>query len=363
MLVRIIRWGITIIVGLILLVVVGFFTYRIYLERSTRIRSPNGISSLEQVTLGNMNQWIFIRSIDKDNPILVFLHGGPGAPLCGIPNSRVCDAELIKHYTVVHWDQRGAGKSYDPSIPVDSMTLDRFVEDCNELIDYLRDRLQAEKVYLVAHSGGTVIGLKTAYRYPEKIHAYVGVCQVINELEGQKASYEFLLEQAEKAGNANTLKKIEEMGSPPFETPEGFLKMESLVGQFGGFTYGKGAMMGMMNLMIHFLASPEYSLVEGFNTVRNLGFVFTMNAMWDELKDVDLSEEIQSIQVPVYFFEGKHDMVTPTVVVEKFYDQLEAENGKELIIFEGSGHMPMIEEKEKYHELLIHHVLAERHGE
>ena len=88
-----------------------------------------------------------------------------------------------------------------------------------------------------------------------------------------------------------------------------------------------------------------------------------MNAMWDESKDVDLSEEIQSIQVPVYFFEGKHDMVTPTVVVEKFFDQLEAENGKELIIFEEAGHMPMIEEKEKYHELLIRHVLPERHGE
>ncbi|MFX0079380.1 MAG: alpha/beta fold hydrolase, partial [Candidatus Hermodarchaeota archaeon] len=130
---------------------------------------------MEEITLGDLKQWIFIRGTDQKNPVLLFLHGGPGAPLLGMSSSRKYDAELIKHFTVVHWDQRGAGKSFNRDIPVDSMTLDRFVEDCNELIDYLRNRFHTQKVFIVGHSGGTIIGIKTAHKYPEKIHAYVGV--------------------------------------------------------------------------------------------------------------------------------------------------------------------------------------------
>jgi pimeloyl-ACP methyl ester carboxylesterase len=101
------------------------------------------------------------------------------------------------------------------------------------------------------------------------------------------------------------------------------------------------------------LTTPEYSLVEGFRTIRNEGFDFAMNAMWEELKDVDLAKEIQSIEVPIYFFEGRYDMAIPKVVVEEFYGSLDAKEGKKLFIFEESGHMPMIEEKEKYQDVLI----------
>ena len=179
MLLQIIKWVAYPLAGL-LLGFLGLLMYRVYLEKSTRIETPNGISSLEEIALGGLKQWIFIRGTDQDNPVLLFLHGGPGAPLLGMSSSRKHDAEVIEHFTVVHWDQRGAGKSFSSDIPVDSMTLDRFVEDCNELIDYLRNRFHTQKVFIVAHSGGTIIGIKTAYKYPEKIHAYVGVAQVIN---------------------------------------------------------------------------------------------------------------------------------------------------------------------------------------
>ena len=108
--------------GLLLLIIVSLPTYKIYLKYATRIKTSNGISSLEEITLGGLRQWIFIRGRDQKNPILVFLHGGPGEPVLGIPSCRHLDAELIDHYTVVHWDQRGAGKSYYSDIPVDSMT-------------------------------------------------------------------------------------------------------------------------------------------------------------------------------------------------------------------------------------------------
>jgi pimeloyl-ACP methyl ester carboxylesterase len=345
--------------GFLLLLLIGLFLYRSYLKISTRIETPDGISSLEEITLGDLEQWIFIRSEDQNNPILLFLHGGPGAPLLGMSSSRIYDTEIIKHFTVVHWDQRGAGKSFNSDIPVDSMTLDRFVADCNKLIDYLRDRFHTDKVFIVAHSGGTIIGIKTAYKYPEKIHAYVGVAQVINEYEQHKVSYDFLVEEAEKSGDVGRQNVIKAIGRPPYESPEKFLEMEGHVGHYGGFMRDKRWRAQLVALMISFLTSPEYSLSEGIRTFRNRGFDFTINAMWEELKNVNLTKEIQSIEVPIYFFEGKYDLTTPTVLVEEFYDNLDAEKGKKLFIFENSGHMPMIEEKERYENLLINVVLSE----
>ncbi|MFX1318899.1 MAG: alpha/beta fold hydrolase [Promethearchaeota archaeon] len=313
---------------------------------------------MEEITLGDLKQWIFIRGTDQNNPVLLFLHGGPGAPLLGMSSSRKYDAELIKHFTVVHWDQRGAGKSFNRDIPVDSMTLDRFVEDCNELIDYLRNRFHTQKVFIVAHSGGTIIGIKTAYKYPEKIHAYVGVAQEINSYEQQKISYNFLVEEAEKSGEVGRQNAIKAIGPPPYESPKTFLKMEGHITHYGGFVRDK-PIRQMIPLVLYFLTSPEYSLSEGIRTLRNKGLHFTMKTMWEELKNVNLIKEIQSIRVPIYFFEGKYDVVTPTVLVEKFYDNLDAEKGKKLIIFEDSGHMPMIEEKKRYDELLIDVVLKD----
>jgi len=341
-----------------LLLYIGLLLYKNYLRNSTRIETSNGISSLEEITLGDLKQWIFIRSTDQNNPVLLFLHGGPGAPLLGMSSSRKYDAELIKHFTVVHWDQRGAGKSFSDDIPIDSMTLDRFVEDCNELIDYLRNRFLTQKIFLVAHSGGTVIGIKTAQRYPEKIHAYVGVAQVINEYEQQKVSYKFIVEKAEKSEDSGRQNAIKAIGPPPYESPKKFLKMSGYVAKYGGLLHSK-SMMDMIIIALDFLTSPEYSLLEGIRTFRNKGFDFTINAMWEELKNVNLTKEIQSIKVPIYFFEGKYDVATPTVVVEKFYDNLDAEKGKKLFIFENSGHMPMMEEKERYEELLINVVLKD----
>ncbi len=347
-----------------LLALLSLLTYRVYLRWSTRLETPNGISSLDEITLGGLKQWIFIRGTDRNNPVLLFLHGGPGAPLMGMSSSRLHDAEMIEHFTVVHWDQRGAGKSFHSGIPVDSMTFDRLVEDCNELIDYLRSRLHTQKVFLVAHSGGTIIGLKVAQRYPEKIHAYVGVAQIINDYEQQRISYEFAVEAAEKSRDVGRQRALEAIGPPPYESPQESLAKERFVSHYGGFMHDSsiGQVVKMASLVINFLTSPEYSLSEGVRTFRNIGFEFTMNAMWEEMQNIDLAREIQSVQVPVYFFEGKHDMNTPTVLVEEFYDNLDAPKGKKLIIFEASGHMPMIEEQEKYQESLIDVVLKESHN-
>ncbi|MHA2139088.1 MAG: alpha/beta fold hydrolase [Candidatus Hodarchaeales archaeon] len=347
--------------GFLSLLFIGLLLYKSYLRYSTKIKTANGISLLEEITLGDLKQWIFIRGTDQNNPVLVFLHGGPGMPLLGMSSSRRRDKELIKHFTVVHWDQRGAGKSFNKDIPVHSMTYDRFVEDSNELIDYLRKRFHTPKVFLVAHSGGTVIGLKTVYRYPEKIHAYVGVAQSIDGYDEQKVAYDFIVEEAEKSGDVGKQNVIKAIGPPPYDSPKKYFKQAGHIGRYGGFMADSSIKqyfkMGIE--MLSFLISPEYSILEGLGMFRNKGFDFTMNAIWEEYKNINLTDEITSIKVPIYFFEGKYDMTTPTVLVERYYANLDAKKGKKLIIFDHSGHLPMIEEKERYEKSLIDVVLKD----
>ena len=348
--------------GLLLLIFLGLPTYKNYLKYTTSIKTPNGISSLEEIVLGGFKQWIFIRGTDQKNPILIFLHGGPGEPALGMSSSRHLDAELIEHFTVVHWDQRGAGKSYSSDIPVDSMTFGRLVEDCDELIDYLRSRFNAQKVFLVAHSGGTPIGIRTAHKYPEKIHAYVGVAQVINDYEQERQSYEFKVEEAEKSRDVKKQAAIKAIGPPPYETPEKIFKKARQIIRHGGFIH-HNLIKHMAFVTLSYLTSPEYSLSDGLNTVSRKGLNFTSNARWEETKAIDFTKEIQSIKVPIYFFMGKYDMITPTVQVEDFFNGLDAEKGKKLIIFENSAHLPIIEEKKKYQDLLVNVVLKESHNQ
>ena len=343
-------------IGIPFLLYVSLVLYKIYLRYSTKIDSPHGISSLEEIPLGGVKQWIFIRGIDYNNPILVILHGGPGAPIPGISSARKLDKKIIKYFTVVHWDQRGTGKSYNREIPVESLNLDRFVEDLNELIDLLRLRFSTQKVFIVAHSGGTLIGLKTAYKYPEKIHAYIGIAQQLNTHEQEKVSYDFILNEAIKTGNVSRQQAIRAIGLPPYDSYKKLNEKEKYIDAYRGFVYNQPIKV-MGTLVTNFLTSPEYSLKEGINTLRNKGYSFTQNAMWEEINNVKLDREIQSIKVPIYFFEGKYDMTVPTVLVKDFFGKLDAEKGKELIIFENSAHFPMIEEKKRYEELLIDVVL------
>jgi pimeloyl-ACP methyl ester carboxylesterase len=354
----IIKWATIILSGFILLVFISLLIYKKHLKTSTKIDSANGISSLEKIKLGGLNQWIFIRGENKSNPVLIFLHGGPGVPLMGMASSRKLDADLIKHFTVVHWDQRGAGKSYNNNIPKDSMTIDRFVEDCNELIDYVRNRFNIQKVFIVGHSWGSVIGIKTVYKYPEKIHAYVGMGQIISDYEQQKISYNFVVEKAEKSGDLKIKNAIKALGPPPYDTPKKISEKDKYIFQYGGIALG--GVKQIIFLMSSFLTSPEYSILEGFRSFGTKGYNFCMSLMWEEIKNINLIKEIQSIKVPLYFFEGKYDMATPTVIVENVYDNLDLDTkkGKKLIVFENSAHFPMIE-KEKYEDLLINLVLRE----
>jgi pimeloyl-ACP methyl ester carboxylesterase len=181
----------------------------------------------------------------------------------------------------------------------------------------------------------------------------VGVAQVVNETEHQRIAFDFALEKAVESGDVKGQSAIKVIGPPPFETPKKDLALARYIVRYGGF-FHEHPIKQMGVLVLSYLTSPEYSFLEGFK-----GLNFSQHAMWKELTAIDFEKEIESIDVPIYFFVGKFDMVSPTVQVEGFYEGLEAKKGKKLVVFENSAHCPMMEENEKYQDKLVNIVLEE----
>jgi pimeloyl-ACP methyl ester carboxylesterase len=320
---------------------------------ATTITTPNGVESLERVTLGGLDQWLLIRGLDRSNPVLLHLHGGPGS--ADISIARFFDTELIRHFTVVHWDQRGAGKSFSPDIPPESMTREQFVEDIRELAELLRKRFDVSGIYLVGHSWGSEIGALAASRYPELFRAYVGVAQVVEETAQERISYQFVLAKAGEADNREALRELERIGPPPYDGVSELLVQRRWLERFGGVSRSKETEMGA--LIKRALSSPDYSLCDAVRFFR--GQSFSSAQMWRDSLRTNLLEQAPRIEVPVYFFTGRHDYNSPFEEAERYYRALDAPRGKHFIWFENAAHMIPYEASDEYAHALIHRVLKE----
>jgi len=324
-------------VVLCVVIALSFFVYRAALQsnvlRRTDSSGSNGIDSLEQVELGGVRQWILLRGRDTSRPVLLILHGGPGA--ADIMLARHFDGELVDDFVVVHWDQRGAGKSYDRSIPPESMTRSRFVEDARELAQMLAARFRRQRIYLLGHSWGSEIGALAVARYPELFQAYIGVGQVVAKAEQEAISYRYVLDRASEEHNEEALRELRRLGPPPYDGVSGQSMQRKWLERLGGVYHG--APISMLDYVRIALASPDYTLLDGVRFFR--GQEFSESAFWQERLSTDLFREVPRIEVPVYFFAGRYDYNTPSELVERYYRALDAPRGKTLIWFEHAGHM------------------------
>jgi pimeloyl-ACP methyl ester carboxylesterase len=305
-----------------------------------------GIDSVEKVLLGGLDQSILIQAGDPTKPVLLFVHGGPCMPVPGVVNRgqdyavSIATKELIKHFVVVFWDQRGAGKSYNKNVPAESFRVEQFITDCAELIDLVRVRFQQDKVYLAGHSWGTIIGLSIAARYPEKLHGYVGISQIINWTNNDILCYEWLKEKAEKEKDHKTLKKLNEIGHPPYMKVKQWTDFRRPLLKHNSMIYNSETVKhpGMLAAFKLFLNSSEYSLKDIFHSFySSYNLTYTQNLIEDfAIIDYDT---IKRINVPVAFLHGKHDVHVDGRPVERFYQKLDAPLGKEMVWFDKSSHM------------------------
>jgi pimeloyl-ACP methyl ester carboxylesterase len=299
---------------------------------------PGSIAEIGYRRLGGLDQWVMIRGESIANPPLIMLHGGPGLSETSL--FRHYNAPLEKLFTVVYWDQRGAGNSFDRSIPRSSMTVEQFISDLDELVEFLRGRLDTTKVAIFGHSWGSALGVLYAARFPEKVAAYVGSGQYGDAAAGEAASYGYALAEAERRGKHRAVRKLRAIGPPPHDA-KGVWTERSLVTRLEGGM--RPAALWKFGRAI--LSSRESSIVDLPQAMR--GFRFSLDAMWKETSQLNLLELAPALAMPVFFFLGRQDHWVPPEAGLAYYETLTAPS-KKLVWFERSGHEPFVDEPSKF---------------
>ena len=328
-----------------------FYSWTPKIKDSTGKIKRNSVASLEKIDLNGVKQCILVRGHDTSNPVLLFLHGGPGSPEMGI--AYYYQRRLEEHFTVVNWDQRGAGKSYSRKVPIETLNTEQYISDTFELVQLLLTRFNKKKIFLVGHSWGSILGSYVVQRYPELFHAYVGIGQVANMIQNERISFEFVYEQAKKAQDEKAIKKLEEISPYTGKNRKAMHIQRKLLAKYHGGTW---KLNGEKEFIKQGFGSPEYNILDYYKFIK--GASFTSKAMLKELMEFDLFKDVPVLKVPVFICQGRHDYQTPFELAKQWFDQLQAPK-KEFIWFEESAHSPNLEEPEKFDSVLIDAVLKE----
>jgi pimeloyl-ACP methyl ester carboxylesterase len=313
---------------------------------------PGSIATLEKVRLGDSEQWISIRGKDVDNPILLFLAGGPGGSQ--LTTARHALAGLEDHFVVVNWDQPGAGKSFN-AVDRSTLTPERYITDGHELTLYLRQRFNKEKIYVLGESWGSALGIMLVERYPDLFHAHIGTAQMVAFLETDLTCYEFAMTWAQEQGNTDKVRNLQAQGPPPYYGEGVAWKQVAYLKDTYAYMNQNPAITGGFNTPRD-LASSEYGLIDKVNWAR--GPLDTLGIVYPHLWDVDFREQATHLEVPVYFLIGRHDVNAPPALVEEYYELLDAPH-KELVWFERSGHTPWTSEPDKFVAVMVNRVLKQ----
>jgi len=320
---------------------------------SRKIVTPNGVEELVPLEINGSKQWVSIRGRDRSNPILLFLHGGPGSPT--MPADYTFQGPWEDYFTVVQWDQRGTGKTYaanDPASQAPMMTIEQMTRDGEEVIRYLQNHYGKKKIFLLGHSWGSVLGVALAQRHPEWFYAYLGVGQAVNGQQNEKDGYEFVLDQARSHHNAEAERELSALA--PYPGGTGKLTFERIGVQrkwlmfYGGLTFGRtdfsydGNAWGL---------SPDYTDKDLDGVGK--GSLFSLTHLLPALESLNY-ENVVSFQCPIFLFEGRHDYATSHLLAEKWFKRIHAPF-KKLVWFENSAHMVMQEEPGRF----LYHLITD----
>ena len=296
----------------------------------------------EFITVNGDRQNIRVRSQSADLPVLLFLHGGPG----------VCDRNWVIKYqsdlsevcTMVCWDQRASGKSCTKASLNGSITVEMMIEDACAVVDELCRRFGKEKIYIVGHSWGSILGVMLTKRIPEKIAYYIGMGQFVEGAENERLSYEFCLNEARRVGDDKVVAKLEK-GAPVngmYPDKDAMMLQRDCLTKYGGAEYH--CREGIVkSLLIPLIKSDEYSLPELVKYAR--GALTLPDKLWGEVIANNFFETASKLDVPVLITQGRHDYNTPSEIVSRWIDMLDAP-AKEIVWFEESAHSPIKEEPE-----------------
>lgn len=312
---------------------------------STRpIQGEYSIAELQSITLGGFKQTVLLRGDDRRNPILLYIHGGPGAAQMVL--APTYSDELEKHFVVAHWDQRGAGASC-AGVDWNTLSLDQIVNDTIELAEKLG---QGRKIFIIGHSWGSLVGVWAAERRPELFYAYVGTGQLVHRDRQEQISYDWVVAQAQAAGDTEALKALATI-HPPYTTQAEFALERHWLSVYHGDVYQPEKEDALLPTK---LLGPEYSLA---TKIRYQScFDKSLEYLLQDRLNIDLLSQIHKFQIPVFFFLGRRDYNTPTALVEEWAAQLKAPS-VEIVWFENAAHSLGIEVPEEFQQQLIEKLL------
>ena len=313
---------------------------------------PGSISEKVRVDINGFEQGMFLRARDRTRPVLLFLHGGMPEYFLTQRYPTGLDAEFV----VCWWEQRGAGLSYRPGMPPESVTVEQLLADTLALTNHLRRRFGKDRIYLMGHSGGGFLGMHAAARAPELYHAYIGVAQMANQLRSEKRAYDYMLGRCRTERRTALARKLE---AAPVTLEDGVLPAYLRVRDEAMHALGVGTMREMRSvftgLFLASLRNRDYTLAEKINIWRGKA-ASGVSSMWREMLATDLADHVPEVGVPVYFLHGVHDYTCTYAEASTYFDSLTAPL-KGFYTFSESAHSPMFEEPDKVMAILREDVL------
>ncbi len=341
--------SVLVVLGVLLVLSPG--TPKPFLDGSGRTLTGS-ISEKIKVHINGVDQGMFIKGKNISKPILLYLHGG-------MPDyflTQRYPTGLDEDFTVVWWEQRGSGLSYNADASLQSINAKQLVLDTLALTNFLRTRFGRDKIYLMGHSGGTFIGIQAAAQAPALYHAYIGVAQMSNQLASEKLAYAYMRERFKAVGDTKMVQRLDESpvdNAPPL--PESYLKIRDTAMH----DLGVGTMHSMKSiffgLLFPSLLMHEYTLREKINLWRSK--VFSDNRLWHTQLSTDLAKQVKQLDIPVYFFHGVYDYTVSYPLAKSYLDKLVAPV-KGFYTFTNSAHSPLFEEPGKMLQIMRTDVLA-----
>ena len=309
-----------------------------------------GIDRSEYVVVADAKLYVLIRGANATAPVVLWLHGGPGG--AERPLFRYFNGELEKHFVVAYWDQRGAGRSFDPDADEKRLTIAQHVADLDAIVDHLRRSLSAERVTLVGHSWGGALGLLYAQRYPDKVSALVAVNPLVSSRAAERAEFTFVTDEAMRRNDQDAMQQTRTVGEPPLRRWRDKLTIEKIVQRYGGVYHRSPPRLRiMLRAVFTGLVSPWEirRIIQGNNA--------SLAAMHEELRDLDIASAVPVLHVPVVFFLGRYDRHVDATIGAAYLERLCAPI-KRMAWFEQSAHNVPFEEPALFNATLVRELAA-----
>ncbi|MEV4396457.1 alpha/beta hydrolase [Nonomuraea sp. NPDC049607] len=331
----------------VLAMIVAVLAISVALPASTApITGERAVAELTAIPSGSHGLGLMIRGRDTAKPVLLFVPGAPGAAERGAVRRHL--SALEDHVVVATLDRRGGGSSYPTLEPTATLTPASETGDILAAANYLRTRFGKDRIYLLAHSGGTLPAVLAVQRRPELFHAYVGVGQAVNTGAADRVQYADTLTWARGHRDRDLAAALEAVGPPPYAGMYGYEPM--LLAESKVYATGNG--QGGLD---ESLAAPEYSLLDKVHLVT--GFLDAYDRYYPRARDLDLRARVPRLAVPAYFIDGADEVPARSRLLDDWYATLLAPH-KERAVLPGAGHRSLFEQPDRFTDLLVGRVLA-----